>query len=169
MAEIEWKGITWKSAYGDFSVRELLTILKGFGPMEVLEFEKPGCFRGSLSLSLTSAGVKEITVYHLETIGVRRKGQGRAALGFLRAIFKGEIYVEDPGEEMIRVQDADGESLIFWIKMFREGYIDALESPVCSLHKRLKESDLDRIMEKVENAVKAKAEEARLKENRSGD
>lgn len=40
MAEIEWKGAIWKAAYGDLSVKDLLTILKGFGPMEVLEFKR---------------------------------------------------------------------------------------------------------------------------------
>ncbi len=46
MAEIEWKGILWKAAYGDLSVKDLLTVLKGYGPMEILEFEKPAACRG---------------------------------------------------------------------------------------------------------------------------
>jgi hypothetical protein len=159
VAQIEWKGITWRAAYGDFSVRELLTILKGFGPMEVVEFEKPDCFRGRLSLSLTPEGVKEITVYHLEALGPKRMGRGREALNFLRNIFKGEVYVQDPGEEVIRVRDANRESILFWIKMFREGVIDALESSLCCLHRQLSVADVDRIAREVEgmlSAVKAR-------------
>jgi hypothetical protein len=155
VAQIEWKGITWRAAYGDFSVRELLTILKGFGPMEVVEFEKPGCFRGRLSLSLTPEGVKEITVYHLETLGPKRMGKGRDALNFLRNIFKGEVYVQDPGEEVIRVRDANRESILFWIKMFREGVIDALESSLCCLHRQLSVADVDRITGEVEGMLSA--------------
>jgi len=75
VAEIEWKGATWKAAYGSLSVKELLTILKGFGPMEVLEFEKPGRFHGQMSLSLSSNGWKQITLYYLEAHGENAEGR----------------------------------------------------------------------------------------------
>lgn len=137
MADIEWKGIMWRAAYGDLSVKELLTILKGFGPMETLEFEKPGVFRGQLSLSLTADGSKEITLYHLEVIGPKRQGKGREALKCLKKLFKGELYVEDPG--VIRVKNANDESMAFWIKMFQEGHIDALDSPQMCLSQEMSE------------------------------
>jgi hypothetical protein len=132
LADIEWKGIIWRAAYGDLSVKELLTILKGFGPMETLEFEKPGSFRGQISLSLSDERTKEITLYHLEVIGPKRRGKGREALTYLKKLFKGGLYVEDPGG-VIRVKNANEESLPFWIKMYEEGYIDALETAGCSL------------------------------------
>jgi len=137
LADIEWKGIVWRAAYGDLSVKELLTILKGFGPMETLEFEKPGVFRGQLSLSLTADGSKEITLYYLEVIGPKRQGMGREALKCLKKLFKGELYVEDPG--VIRVKNANDESLAFWIKMFQEGHIDALDSPQLFLSHEMSE------------------------------
>ncbi len=125
MAEIEWKGVTWRAAYGSLSVKELLTILKGFGPMEILEFEKPQCFRGHISLSLSGEGVKEITLYHLEVLGSKREGQGRAALQWLKKTFKGQLFLEDPG--VIRVRNMNLESRPFWIKMRREGLVDVME------------------------------------------
>jgi len=143
LAEIDWKGIKWKAAHGDLSVPELLTILKGFGPMEVLRFEKPGCYHGELSLCITEEGNKEITLYYLEVTGRKRAGEGKAALRFLRKIFNGELFVEDPGT--IRVENATEESLLFWLKMFREGLVDALECEHCVLHSGLSESDLDMI------------------------
>ncbi|MBC7357265.1 MAG: hypothetical protein H5U10_01890 [Desulfacinum sp.] len=127
MAEIEWKGITWKAAYGELSIKELLTILKGYGPMEILKFRKPGAFWGEMSVSLTPDGTKEITIYHLEVEGPRRRGRGREALQCLKAIFKGDVFVEDPGR-IIRVTNADETSLPFWVKMYAEGVIDALDS-----------------------------------------
>jgi hypothetical protein len=139
VAEIEWKGIIWKAAYGDQPVKELLTILKGFGPMEILAFEKPGCFRGELSLSLNKQGTKEITLYHLDVLGPKRRGVGRKALQQLRKIFGGELYVEDPG--IIRVKNANQESLLFWAQMYREGLIDALESDQYSLHPQLSDAE----------------------------
>lgn len=146
MAEIEWKGIIWRAAYGNLSVKELLTILKGFGPMETLEFERPGHFKGEVSLSLSQDGTKEITLYHLEVIGPKRKGKGREALQYLKKIFKGELYVEDPGgladPRFIRVKNASRESVLFWVKMFREGLIDAMESDMCSLSPGMSEDEI---------------------------
>ncbi len=126
MAEIVWKGIIWRAAYGQLSVKELLTILKGFGPMETVHFEKPGCFQGELSLSLSSEGVKDVTLYHLEVWGPKRAGQGRAALLFLKSIFKGAIHVEDA--EMADLQGIRSKTLIFWNKMLDERVIDSIIS-----------------------------------------
>jgi hypothetical protein len=151
VAEIEWKGAIWRAAYGDLSLKELLTILKGFGPMEILEFEKPGLFKGQISLSLTEGGAKEITLYHLEVEGRKRGGQGRAALQWLKKTFKGELYVEDPG--VIRVKNANRESLLFWVQMFREGLIDALESELCSLSCQMGEFEIRRIEEETRKAL----------------
>lgn len=143
MAEIEWKGAVWRAAFGSLSVKELLTILKGFGPMEILEFEKPELAKGQISISLSPEGKKQITLYHLEVEGVRRKGQGRATLLWLKQIFKGDLYVEDPG--VIRVKNANQETLLFWVKMFREGLIEALESEMCALQPEMSEEEICRL------------------------
>jgi hypothetical protein len=150
LAEIEWKGVVWRAAYGDHSVKELLTILKGFGPMEILEFEKPGCFRGQISLALSPKGEKEITLYYLEVLGPKRKGQGREALKWLKETLKGELYVEDPGR--IRVKNASESSLPFWIKMFREGLIDELKSDWCCLHPQMDPSEIDQTEERIKKS-----------------
>ncbi len=128
MAEIVWKGVIWKAAYGQLSIRELLTVLKGFGSMETLRFEKTGCFRGDLSLSLTSDGVKEVTLHHLEVLGPRRQGQGRGALVFLRRIFRGPIHVEDP--EIFDVDGMHSRSQAFWSRMLRDGVVDSVNSDI---------------------------------------
>lgn len=143
MAEIEWKGAVWKAAYGSLSVKELLTILKGFGPMETLAFEKPGCCVGHLSVSLSGEGKKQITLYHLEVFGDKRKGYGREALQWLKGIFKGELYVEDPG--FIVVKGANRQSLLFWVRMFREGLIDALDAEAIELHPHMSDQELLRV------------------------
>ena len=147
MAEIEWKGIVWKAAFGDHSVKELLTILKGFGPMEILAFEKPGCFRGELSLSISEQGTREITLYHLQVLSSKRQGEGRRVLKLLRRIFGGELYVEDPG--IIRVKNVNEESVLFWAQMFREGLIDALESDQLSLHPHISETELNEVIRRI--------------------
>ena len=96
VAEIEWKGIIWKSAYGDLSIKELLTTLKGYGPMEILRFEKPGYFTGELSLNLKEDGTKEITLHNLEIAGGGGAPEGAdTVLELLKKIFRAEIYVED--------------------------------------------------------------------------
>lgn len=145
MAEIEWKGIIWKAAYGDLPIKDLLTILKGHGPMEVLRFRKPGAFWGELSVSLTPRGTKEITIYHLEVEGPRRRGMGRQALLCLKTIFRGEVFVEDPGR-VIRVTNANQASLPFWIKMHLEGIIDALESEHVSLTSETPREEAERLL-----------------------
>ena len=154
MAEIEWKGAVWRAAYGDLPIKELLTILKGFGPMEILEFEKPGCCKGQISLSSSQEGKKEMTLYHLEVFGDKRQGRGREALRWLRKIFKGELYVEDPG--VIRVRNADEESLLFWVKMFREGIIDAIDSEMCQLYPEMSEPEISAVKERIDKALEGR-------------
>lgn len=154
MAEIEWKGAFWRAAYGDHSIKELLTILKGFGPMEILEFEKPNSFRGQISLALSPEGKKEITLYHLEVFGPKRRGQGRRALEWLKEIFKGELYVEDPGR-IIRVKNISEGNFLFWIKMFREGLIDALDHEICCLRPGMGPDEIDEIERKVKEVLES--------------
>lgn len=153
MAEIEWKGIIWEAAYGDLPIKDLLTILKGHGPMEVLRFRKPGAFWGELSVSLTPRGTKEITIYHLEVEGPQRRGMGRRALLCLKSIFRGEVFVEDPGR-VIRVANANQASLPFWIKMHLEGIIDALESEHVSLSAETPREEAERLFLEVSQGHK---------------
>lgn len=154
MAEIEWKGIIWKAAYGDLPIKDLLTILKGHGPMEVLRFRKPGAFWGELSVSLSPRGTKEITIYHLEVEGPRRRGMGRQALLCLKSIFRGEVFVEDPGR-VIRVANADQVSLPFWVKMHMEGIIDALESEHVSLSAETPREEAERLYRELSQGQEA--------------
>lgn len=141
--EVEWKGALWKGAYGELSLKEVLTILKGFGPMEVLQFERPGVCRGQLSLSLTGEGVKAITLYHLEVTAEKCHGHGRETLSWLKRIFKGSLVVEDPG--VILVKNASQSSLLFWVKMFREGLVDGIDCEECSLFADVSEKELNHI------------------------
>ncbi len=153
MAEIEWKGAIWRATYGSLSVKELLTILKGFGPMEVLEFEKPDNFRGQISISISADGIKQITVYHLEVIGAKRVGSGRNAINWLRKIFKASLYVEDPG--IIVVKNASEQSLLFWVKMFREGLIEGIESEPCRLDINMSEAEVLEVEKTIEGKLNA--------------
>ncbi|HYA42822.1 MAG TPA: hypothetical protein VEF34_16070 [Syntrophobacteraceae bacterium] len=125
MGSIEWKGAKWESLAGSLTIAELLTTLKGFGPMELLRFEVPGRFKGELNLWLTEDGVKEVTLYHLEVCGEKCAGMGREALRWLRQIFKGTISVEfaDPPDPVTGFYP----SAPFWFKMYREGLIDAVD------------------------------------------
>lgn len=151
VAEVEWKGAIWKAAYGSLSVKEILTILKGFGPMETLEFEKPGLFRGHLSLSLSEEKAKVITLYHLDVAGEQRQGQGRLALQWLKKIFKGELYVEDPG--VIRVKNANERSGLFWVQMFREGLIDAIDGGLCVLNPGMTGAEVDAVERRIQESL----------------
>jgi hypothetical protein len=143
VVEVEWKGALWRAAYGELSLKEVLTILKGFGPMEVIQFERPGCCRGQLSLSLTSEGVKAITLFHLEVMAEKGQGHGRETLSWLKRIFKGSLVVEDPG--VILVRNADQSSLLFWVKMFREGLVDGIDCEECFLFTNISEKELNHI------------------------
>jgi hypothetical protein len=125
MASIDWKEAKWEAYRSSLSVPELLTVLKGFGSMEILRFVVPGRFTGHLSLCLTDDGTKEVTLYHLELLCQRRHGMGRKALGWLKEIFRGPVFLEFP-------DSADPEigfhpSMPFWLKMYREGLIDAID------------------------------------------
>ena len=151
MAEVEWKGAVWKAAYGNLSVKEILTILKGFGPMETLEFEKPGLFRGQLSLSLSEEKAKVITLYNLDVAGEHRRGLGRQALQWLKKIFKGELYVEDPG--VIRVKNASQDSGLFWVQMFREGLIDAIDGGLCVLDAGMTEAEVEAVEHRIRESL----------------
>ncbi len=140
MAEIEWKGAFWKTAYGELSVKDLLTILKGFGPMEILEFYNPGTCRGQISLCVSEAGAKEITIHDLVIHGDRRKGHGRKTLQWLKHVFKGEVHVDYP--EFSAAEEASQGSLPFWVKMYREGLIDGLEGGMYCLYPEMGEAEL---------------------------
>ncbi len=126
VAEILWKGAVWRAAYGRLSIRELLTILKGFGSIETIQFEKSGCFRGEISLSFVSDGVKDVTLYNLEVLGPRGQGQGRAALVFLKSVFRGAIHVEDA--EIFDVDGTRSKTQAFWSKMIEEGLVDSVNN-----------------------------------------
>jgi len=147
VAEIEWKGILWKAAYGQLSVKDLLTVLKGYGPMEILEFEKPATCRGQMSLCISTAGTREITIHEFEMQGEMRQGQGRATLRELRKLFKGEIYVEYP--DLSAEQEALKGSLLFWVKMYREGLIDGLECGMFCLYPEMSEAELSKIEDQI--------------------
>lgn len=93
--------------------------------MEVLRFEFPGGFKGEMSLCLTEDGSKEITLYHLEVVGPILQGRGRAALRWLREIFKGAIYLEFP--DLPDPELGFHPTMPFWFRMYREGLVDALD------------------------------------------
>jgi hypothetical protein len=141
VAQVVWKDIIWTDEDKERSIKELLTILKGYGPMEVLYFENPGKYKGKLSLWLDERGIKQITLFHLEVAGKTRRGAGREALKHLRAIFGGDVFVQDPGEATvseeitggIHVQQPNRESAMFWIKMFEEGLIQSVEGDLMNL------------------------------------
>jgi hypothetical protein len=153
VAEIEWKGVLWKAAYGELSVKDLLTVLKGYGPMEILDFEKPSNFRGRISLCLSEDGMRETTIHDLEVWGEQRKGQGRETLRWLRSVFKGGIYVEYP--DLSPEQESSEGSLPFWVKMYREGLIDGLECGMFCLYPEMGEVELDEIEGRIHNLTKA--------------
>jgi hypothetical protein len=126
MASIEWKGAKWESyANNSLTIPELLTTLKGFGPMELLRFEVPGRFKGELSLCLIEGEHKEVTLYYLEVCGDKCAGMGREALKWLKQIFKGRIFVEfaDPPDPVTGFYP----STPFWLRMYQEGFIDAVD------------------------------------------
>jgi hypothetical protein len=150
VADIEWKGATWKAAHDELTVPELLTVLKGYGPMEVLVFEKPGCCRGEISLCLTEDGAKEVTLYLLDAMGEPGRGRGKAALQWLKKIFRGPIYVEFP--EAAAPNTPLYRTLLFWIRMFRKGLIDSLDCEYFSLDPKMNLSELDKIEETIRPA-----------------
>lgn len=162
MAQVVWKDNIWTSEDKERGIKELLTILKGYGPMEVLHFERPGQYKGKLSLWLDERGVKHITLYHLEVIGEKRKGVGRQALRHLQRIFGGDVHVEDPGEaapteEMaggIHVRQPNPESALFWIKMYKENLIQSVEGDLMNLDEKTSSAQLERLRREFSNEPK---------------
>ncbi len=154
MAEIEWKGLIWRSAYGSYSYKELLTILKGFGSMEIVAFEKPWVYHGIASIELNPQGGKDLTIYYLEVLGPKKRGTGRKALQELKQIFKGSITVQDPGE-ILCSEYSIIESLFFWIKMFEEGLIETLESDELVLKQGMSSEEIEKAREKIRQKLKA--------------
>jgi len=153
MAQVVWKDIVWTGEDRELGIKELLTILKGYGPMEVLTFEKPGHYRGKISLWLDEKGVKHITLYHLEVIGEKRKGAGRQGLQHLQQIFGGDLHVEDPGEpapveEMaggIHVRQPNPESAMFWLKMFEENLVQSVEGDLMNLDEKTSPEEVENL------------------------
>ena len=151
MAQVVWKDILWTGEDRELGIKELLTILKGYGPMEVLHFEKPNHYQGKISIWLDEKGVKHITLYHLEVTGEKRKGVGRQALRHLNNIFGGEVHVEDPGETEpseekaggIHVQQPNPESAMFWIRMFAENLVQSVEGDLMTLDENTPSAELE--------------------------
>jgi hypothetical protein len=156
MAQVIWKDIVWTGEDRELGIKELLTILKGYGPMEVLHFEKPNHYRGKISVWLDEKGIKHITLYHLEVLGKKRQGVGRQALQHLHKIFGGDVHVEDPGETVTSEEKAGGihvsqpnkESAMFWIKMFTEDLVQTVEGDIMNLDDTTAPSDLDKLIYK---------------------
>ncbi len=151
MAQVLWKDIVWTGEDRELGIKELLTILKGYGPMEVLHFERPNHYKGKISVWLDEKGVKHITLYHLEVIGEKRQGVGRQALHHLHNIFGGDVHVEDPGETApteeksggIHVRQPNPESAMFWIQMFTENLIQSVEGDLMTLDESTPAGELD--------------------------
>ena len=164
MAQVIWKDIVWTGEDRELGIKELLTILKGYGPMEVLHLEKPNHYRGKISVWLDEKGIKQITLYHLEVLGQRRVGEGRRALQHLHNIL-GAVHVEDPGEETIsdkragsiHVQQPNQESAMFWIKMFTENLVQTVEGDLMNLD----ENTSPRYLNELRYKFSAEPEDAR--------
>ncbi len=151
MASVEWKGAKWEAYYDSLSIPELLTVLKGFGQMEVLRFEVPGRFKGELSLCLTDDGTKEVTLYHLEVSGKERAGTGREALKWLREVFKGPIYTEFP--DLPDPAIGFHPTIAFWFAMYREGLIDALDCENIYLAPQATSEQVGQVGEHIESVL----------------
>jgi hypothetical protein len=151
MGSIEWKGAIWESYASSLTIAELLTTLKGFGPMELLRFEVPDRFKGELNLCLCDDGRKEITLYHLEVCGKKGCGLGREALRWLRHIFRGPVFIEfgDPPDSSTGLHS----STPFWLKMYREGLIDALDCENFCLQPHAPIEQLEQIQQHIESVL----------------
>ncbi len=160
MASIKWKGARWEAARNSLSIPDLLTVLKGFGPMEVLRFELPGSFRGEMSLCLTDDGSKEITLYHLEVIGPLRQGQGRAALRWIRQIFKGSLFLEFP--DLPDPEIGFHPTMPFWFQMYREGLVDALDCENFYLDPQSSRCEIETVGQQIETALAKSRSAAKL-------
>ena len=153
MAEVIWKDTIWSGADREMSIKSLLTILKGYGPMELLSFEKPREYRGVLNVWLDEIGTRHLTLYDLEVTSQKRRGTGRRALKELRRIFGGDIYVEHPGLLVSAKQEysdsyterVNQDSTLFWIKMFEEKIIKSVEDDFVCLHEDTPLDQLEKI------------------------
>ena len=156
MTEVCWKDIIWTGANRELGIKEVLTILKGYGPLEVLHFENPSKYKGELSVWLDEQGLKHISLFHLEVIGEKRRGVGREVLRCLRKIFGGDVHVMDPGqaslpEEMassIHVQNPNQESALFWIRMFEEKLVQSVEGDLMDLGENTSPEELENVKRK---------------------
>lgn len=151
MASIDWKGAKWEAYYSSQSIPELLTILKGYGPMEVLCFEVSGRFKGQLSLCLTEDGTKEITLYNLEVCGKKRAGSGRQALRWIRESFRGTVYLEFP--ESPDPEIGFHPTMPFWFQMYREGLVDALDCENFYLTPQATSEQINEVRELIESVL----------------
>ena len=175
MAQVIWKDIVWTGEDRELGIKELLTILKGYGPMEVLHFEKPNHYKGEISLWLDEKGVKHITLYHLEIIGEKRKGVGRKALEHLHDIFGGDVHVEDPGEPTplgaktggIHVRQPNQESAMFWIKMFAENLVQSVEGDLMNLDENISSEQLETLKQEFSAELEDPPQTTSLKSNSS--
>lgn len=175
MAQVIWKDIVWTGEDRELGIKELLTILKGYGPMEVLHFEKPNHYKGEISLWLDEKGVKHITLYHLEIIGEKRKGVGRKALEHLHDIFGGDVHVEDPGEPTpleaktggIHVRQPNQESAMFWIKMFAENLVQSVEGDLMNLDENISSEQLETLKKEFSAELEDPPQTTSLKSNSS--
>jgi hypothetical protein len=175
MAQVIWKDIVWTGEDRELGIKELLTILKGYGPMEVLRFEKPNHYQGKISLWLDEKGVKHITLYHLEIIGEKRKGAGRQALKHLHNIFGGDVHVEDPGEPApheaktggIHVRQPNQESAMFWIKMFAENLVQSVEGDLMNLDENISPEKLETLKRKFSAELEDPPQNTSFKSNPS--
>lgn len=175
MAQVVWKDIVWTGEDRDLGIKELLTILKGYGPMEVLHFDKSGQYRGKISLWLDEKGIKHITLYHLEVSGEKRKGVGRQALQHLQKIFGGDVHVEDPGEPTppeelaggIHVRQPNPESAMFWIKMFEENLVQSVEGDLMNLDDNTSPEELEALEKEFSTEPQEPARDTFIKSNSS--
>ncbi|MCG6943738.1 MAG: hypothetical protein LJE87_00180 [Deltaproteobacteria bacterium] len=159
MTEVCWKDIIWTGADKELGIKEVLTVLKGYGPLEVLHFENPSKYKGKLSVWLDEQGLKHVSLFHLEVLGEKRRGLGREMIECLRKIFGGDVYVQDPGEiptakEMaggIHVQEPNPESALFWIKMFEEKLIQSVEGDLMDLDESTTSEELENVKRKFLN------------------
>lgn len=156
MTEVCWKDIIWTGANKELGIKEVLTILKGYGPLEVLHFENPSKYKGELSVWLDEQGLRHVSLFHLEVLGEKRRGVGREFLKCLRKIFGGDVYVQDPGQpskpdEMaggIHVQNPNKDSALFWIKMFEENLVQTVEGDLMDLGEDTTAEELEKVKRK---------------------
>ena len=145
MALIEWKGINWSGAYGELGIKELLTGLKGYAPIELLEFEKNGgAYRGRMTVGLSEDGIKIVTLYELRARGPEARPVITGALKRIREIFGARIFFVDDPSVAPGTEGKKG-CYRFWIQMLREGFIDGIESETLGVNH---DTPLDQIEEK---------------------